>query len=40
VGVLGDQHNDGQVVEELHGANRAPQRLLAVRPRRLPQLAA
>ena len=36
VGVLGDQHDHGQVIEELERADRALARLLAVRAGRLP----
>jgi len=34
---LGDKHDNRQVIEELKRADRPLARLLAVRPRRLPQ---
>jgi hypothetical protein len=40
VGGLGDQHDHGQVVEELERADHPLARLLAMRPGRLPQGAA
>jgi hypothetical protein len=40
VGGLGDQHHHGQVIEQLERTDHSLARLLAVRPRRLPQVAA